>query len=373
MLPVAEIIRTMRREKNVTQDELAQALGVTFQSVSRWENGIAYPDIELLPKIAAFFDITTDRLLGADKENRMRKRIATLQAYNDAYARTDDPCARFTIMKKAYEEFPESEYFASRALTELVYNDAVPREEGLPFARECCRKILENTKNDQTRLATIHKIFIYEDEDRLDEWKKYVSVSATVPQLLSNRYYHRGEAEKYNRQTQTNIFLQLADLFAARFWQLTDGNDPKEMDPVKTAEGQKIVLRMLDALTETPSEIDGWSGHRMNACVLLAAARFRLGEKEEAYASLETAVDLTDRLAGLPEDAEIGFCHPFFDLITVPVDYAGYRIPYLRATVSNLFFLLSRSEGISKWFDPYREEERFQCCIKRIRVHLPEE
>lgn len=132
MLPVAEIIRTMRREKNVTQDELAQALGVTFQSVSRWENGIAYPDIELIPKIAAFFGITTDRLLGADKENRMRKRIETLQAYNDAYARTDDPHARFIIMKRAYEEFPESEHFASRALTELVYNDAPAREEGLP-------------------------------------------------------------------------------------------------------------------------------------------------------------------------------------------------------------------------------------------------
>ncbi len=145
------------------------------------------------------------------------------------------------------------------------------------------------------------------------------------------------------------------------------------MDPSKIAEGQKSVLGMLDTLTEEPSEIDGWSGHRMNACVLLAAAQFRLGEKEEAYTSLETAMKLMDRLAELPEDAEIGFRHPFFDLITVPVDYAGYRIPYLRAAFSNLYFLLNRSEGISKWFDPYREEERFQFCIKRIRVHLPEE
>ncbi len=48
MLPTAEIIRTKRREKNITQEELAQFLGVSFQAVSRWENGQAYPDIELL-------------------------------------------------------------------------------------------------------------------------------------------------------------------------------------------------------------------------------------------------------------------------------------------------------------------------------------
>ncbi len=66
-LTIGETIKNLRREKNITQEELATMLGVTYQSVSRWENGACYPDMELLPELAAFFDVTVDKLIGADK------------------------------------------------------------------------------------------------------------------------------------------------------------------------------------------------------------------------------------------------------------------------------------------------------------------
>ncbi len=374
MLPVAETIRTLRREKNITQDELARELGVTFQSVSRWENGIAYPDIELLPKIAAFFDITTDRLLGADRENRLRKRIATLQSYNEAFDRTDDPCAKFTIMKKAYEEFPESEYFASRALSVLVYSDAVPREEGLPFARECCKTLLENTKNERTRREVIQHIFIYEDEDRLDDWKKYVSESVTVPNLLVQRYLRRGETDKYTKQAQTNLLIQLTDSFASLLQQLRT-----EMDPVKIVKGQQMLLAMLDAMTDDPAKTDGWIKHRIAAYLHLAAAQFRLGETESAYTDLEICTDLAEILAEIPEDAEIGFHTPVLDSVTVRrcdptmLPYTGMSVLFpTDPSIHNLYNFLTQEYGIWEWFEPVREEERFRKCLERIRSHLPE-
>ncbi|MGN1345259.1 MAG: helix-turn-helix transcriptional regulator [Eubacteriales bacterium] len=43
-LPISGVIRRLRRERDITQEELANALGVTYQSVSRWENDQAYPD-----------------------------------------------------------------------------------------------------------------------------------------------------------------------------------------------------------------------------------------------------------------------------------------------------------------------------------------
>ena len=55
MLPIGERIRNLRRVKNETQEDLALVLGVTYQAVSRWEKGDAYPDIELLPKLAAHY------------------------------------------------------------------------------------------------------------------------------------------------------------------------------------------------------------------------------------------------------------------------------------------------------------------------------
>lgn len=57
----------------MTQEDVASALGVTYQSVSRWENGLSYPDIELLPSIAALFDVSLDMLFGTDPESENAK------------------------------------------------------------------------------------------------------------------------------------------------------------------------------------------------------------------------------------------------------------------------------------------------------------
>lgn len=57
-------IAELRRKKNMTQEELANALGVTPQAVSKWENDLSCPDITLLPQLARLFGVTTDELLG---------------------------------------------------------------------------------------------------------------------------------------------------------------------------------------------------------------------------------------------------------------------------------------------------------------------
>ena len=57
-------INTLRRQKDVTQDELAAELGVTAAAVSKWENGYTLPDILMLCALADYFQVTTDELLG---------------------------------------------------------------------------------------------------------------------------------------------------------------------------------------------------------------------------------------------------------------------------------------------------------------------
>jgi len=69
-LNIGENIRTYRRKINLTQEQLADQLGVSGQSVSRWENSVTYPDMELLPVMARLFGCTTDDLLGCGKECR---------------------------------------------------------------------------------------------------------------------------------------------------------------------------------------------------------------------------------------------------------------------------------------------------------------
>ncbi len=67
-LKISENITILRRKKGITQDELAEFLGVTKASVSKWETKQSYPDILLLPQIAAYFNISIDELIGYEPQ-----------------------------------------------------------------------------------------------------------------------------------------------------------------------------------------------------------------------------------------------------------------------------------------------------------------
>jgi len=61
---MGQIIRRLRKERNLTQEELAEQLNVTFQAVSRWENGTGMPDISQVVPLSNVFGVTTDVLFG---------------------------------------------------------------------------------------------------------------------------------------------------------------------------------------------------------------------------------------------------------------------------------------------------------------------
>ncbi|MCR5795938.1 MAG: helix-turn-helix domain-containing protein [Solobacterium sp.] len=61
-------LRSFRRARKITQEELADAMGVTAQAVSKWERGTAMPDISLLPELAVYFGVSLDELFGLSEE-----------------------------------------------------------------------------------------------------------------------------------------------------------------------------------------------------------------------------------------------------------------------------------------------------------------
>ena len=64
MMLLGENIKRLRRERNLTQEEMAGHLGISFQSISKWERGEGYPDITMLPALAHYFSTSIDELLG---------------------------------------------------------------------------------------------------------------------------------------------------------------------------------------------------------------------------------------------------------------------------------------------------------------------
>lgn len=104
MIFIGENIKRLRREKELTQEMLAEYLGVTFQSVSKWERGETYPDITMLPAISSLFEVSCDELLGTDSAEKEKR----IQEYIAVYAdmRTKDSPYVFETLSKAVKEFP---------------------------------------------------------------------------------------------------------------------------------------------------------------------------------------------------------------------------------------------------------------------------
>ncbi len=89
-IKINEQIAFLRKQKGLTQEELANALGVTNQAISKWESAQCCPDIQLLPDIAKLFDVSVDELLGytpvsptEDIILAVRKRIESLPKGED--------------------------------------------------------------------------------------------------------------------------------------------------------------------------------------------------------------------------------------------------------------------------------------------------
>ena len=67
---VSDSIKKLRKEKNMTQDELAEKLCVTRQAVSNWENGKTEPDVETITKLAEIFDVSVEYIIYGKAKKR---------------------------------------------------------------------------------------------------------------------------------------------------------------------------------------------------------------------------------------------------------------------------------------------------------------
>lgn len=106
---IAKMITTKRKEKKITQDELAKYLGVSKAAISKWETGQSYPDITFLPILASYFNVSIDELIGYDPQ-MMKEEIKSLyqrlchdfttRPFNDVIEECQD------IIRKYYSCFP---------------------------------------------------------------------------------------------------------------------------------------------------------------------------------------------------------------------------------------------------------------------------
>ena len=116
-----ENLKKLRKSNDLTQEALADFLGMSFQAVSKWERGESYPDITILPAIASFFGTTVDSLLGTDLIEKEKQINEYCEKYSHMCSEGRTSEAR-DLLKTAICEFPGNYDLLSKYMNALIYS-----------------------------------------------------------------------------------------------------------------------------------------------------------------------------------------------------------------------------------------------------------
>lgn len=136
-------IKELRKAKRMTQEQLADAVGVSFQAVSKWENNIALPDITLIPKLAQIFGVSIDELFDYNSEE-IEKEVALICRQSLEYRETDPKNGR-KIIEQGLLKYPENDILLNNLLYCIDYNENP--DETISVAS----KLIEKTKHNDVK------------------------------------------------------------------------------------------------------------------------------------------------------------------------------------------------------------------------------
>lgn len=166
---IGKNIRKARRERDMTQDALAERLAVTESAVSQWESGKTVPDLLTIPALCAVLGVTSDWLLGVNEEKR-REEIEAIENRAEALSVVGHKKESAEILREGLKKYPESE----RLLWLLMY-DSDDQEEVIRIGE----RLLETSRDENFRQSAIQNL-VYAYTDRGDV-KRAEEVAMMLP------------------------------------------------------------------------------------------------------------------------------------------------------------------------------------------------
>ena len=241
MIRLGEKIRSLRKQKNISQEVFANDLGVSFQAVSKWENGITMPDVTMIPAIASFFGVSTDELFDFNLFE-MEKQVETI--CSEAYKyRFNDVAKSERILREGLKRFPGNDIILNNLLYTLDYQTRA--EEIITL----CKALIASTKDDSVKYDACRILAsCYKENGQNDLVRPtlelipeiYFSKLELTASLLS------GEDSYEAAQKQKNLSAEdLIDML------IIAGKRLREMGETEKAKSQfRIALKIMDAFKE---------------------------------------------------------------------------------------------------------------------------
>ncbi len=217
-LNISKTITAKRKEKAVTQDELAAYIGVSKASVSKWETGLSYPDITFLPQLAAYFNISIDELLGYEPQ-MTKGDISKLYKYmtqsfsKKPFEEVMEECRQ--IIKKYYSCFPLLMAMAVLFVNHyMLAGDKERQEEVLNQAVELCKRIKSEEAdtflvNEANSIEAVCALLLNQPGEVIDLLEGTLKATLTNESVLASAYHMKGEPDKSREVLQVGIYQHL--------------------------------------------------------------------------------------------------------------------------------------------------------------------
>lgn len=371
-LMIAQKIKKYRKERELTQDALASALGISPQSVSKWECGDGYPDITMLPTIANYFEITVDELIGNDE-------ISAEEDIKKNYFRvhpTLDKDAALQLALKYNQKYPRNWHIANSLMHEIVTNHRDKLDNYKPLVYELCERLLKECTDSVMRRSAIQSVCMICPEDEINFWlnKDTTFWHEKRYEVFQKRYKLMGDKKQLVMYQHANNFLSTAHMLHT-----IQENRNYRGFPDQALEWNKMYLRFLDTASdvcETQTIPDGWLPEYALAYMRLSSAFFAVGETERGYEHIEKAIGLAKQYQSIPDGQGIDLGNSTFYGETKAVKNKfhialpnGKTLPHLLGIAFSTPPIAQIMEATSgwEWFDSVRNEERYLALIEKAK------
>ncbi len=290
---LSENIKKFREQMGITQSQLAESLFVTPQSVSRWEKGLAYPDIEKLPQLSAVFEVSIDELLGVapTSPNDITKKLIAARKKQDSGV-PNDRIEFLNLLEKGFDigmsRFIVEFFSVARALC----NERLITEERFT-------EIVTKIKNRLNGLPVVHRnrilssIVVIENEEKLYEWKEFITDDNNFScwhDLILQRYYANVNEKEWSKQRSKVLFRDITKVLNI----MSRKSSPSLRDmfnrTYELPETCIAVKNIIDAFSKRDDDI--FISLRINAEVRLAMTYIKSDNFEAFYRSLERIKEL---------------------------------------------------------------------------------
>lgn len=217
-LHIGKILAKNRRERGITQDELAEFLGVSKAAVSKWETETSYPDIQLLPGLASYFDISIDELIGYEPQmdrDGIRKmyRIITEEFASGAFGPAVEHCREYA--RKYYSCYPLLFQIASLLINHsMLAPDQQGMENLAEEAAELCSRVRTGTDDPNLGQNALHLepyclLALRRPEEVLELLGPEPPMTGTPEPILASAWTMSGNADEAKKILQAAIYKNI--------------------------------------------------------------------------------------------------------------------------------------------------------------------